>query len=163
MKGLMLCIGLFGTCGDSKWRSTFIKKYQEDGIEYFNPQVDDWKPELAQVEADHLANDRIILFPVTSETYGTGSLAETGFSILQAIRLDDRRHFVIMIEDELDEHLHENEQAAKESLRARALVKQHVNKLNFSNVHVVDNLDEMLQVSLILHEAEKKLAKLYLF
>lgn len=62
----MLCIGLFGTCGTSKWRSTFIDHYNDEGINFFNPQVNDWKPEDAIKEAKHLAEDTVILFPVTS-------------------------------------------------------------------------------------------------
>lgn len=145
------CIGLFGTCGNSTWRISFIEKYQELGIEFFNPQVDDWKPELAEVEAEHLASDQIILFPITDETYATGSLAESGFSILNAIKLDDRRDFVILIQKELKKELMDNNpECAKESLRARALVKQHLKKLNFSNLYVVETLEEMLKVSITL-------------
>lgn len=95
---MKLCIGLFGTCGKSTWRVPFMTRYTELGIPYFNPQVEDWKPEDAVIEAEHLADDDVILFPVTSETYATGSLAETGFSILNAVRLDDRRDFIILIE-----------------------------------------------------------------
>lgn len=145
------CIGLFGTCGNSTWRISFIEKYQELGIEFFNPQVDDWKPELAEVEAEHLASDQIILFPITDETYATGSLAESGFSILNAIKLDDRRDFVILIQKELKKELMDNNpECAKESLRARALVKQHLKKLNFSNLYVVETLEQMLNVSITL-------------
>jgi len=91
------------------------------------------------------------LFPITSETYGTGSLAETGFSILNAIKLENRRDFVIMIEQQFNfELLNNNPLAAKESLRARALVVQHLKKLNFSNVYLVDNLEQMLEVSIVL-------------
>lgn len=150
-----LCIGLFGTCGKSKWRVTFIEGYEQLGINYFNPQAPDWKPEYATEEAWHLANDRVILFPVTKETYATGSLAETGFSILQAIRLDDRRQFVIMVEQELEDSLKENEVAAKESLRARALVLEHLKKLRLSNLYVADSLDRMLEISITLYNAEK--------
>lgn len=149
---MRLCIGLFGTCGRSRWRDRFMALYTERGIEFYNPNVPDWKPELAQVEADHLANDDVILFPVTAETYGTGSLAETGFSIIQAIRLDDRRDFVILIEQRLDEDL-DNAELRKESLRARALVLQHLKKLRLPNVYVVDTLEEMLQLSLVLYQA----------
>lgn len=148
------CIGLFGTCGGSKWRDSFISVYKDVGIEFFNPVVPDWKPENAVAEADHLANDAVILFPITSETYATGSLAEVGFSILQAIRLDDRRYFVVLIEQHVLDHLtQENPQAAKDSLRARALVAQHLKKLNLPNVYVVETFDEMLDVSLTLFKA----------
>jgi|SRR3989339_675174 len=148
----MACVGLFGTCGGSRWREAFMKKYEEAGIEFFNPQVADWKPEDAVKEAEHLANDAIILFPITGETYGTGSLAETGFSVLNAIRLDNRRDFVIMIEQQLDDSL-TDQVARKESLRARALVFQHLKKLRLSNLYVVSILEEMLAVSLTLHKA----------
>lgn len=148
----MLCVGLFGTCGGSKWRAQFIERYAQEGISFFNPQVEDWKPEYAVQEAEHLANDTVILFPVTSETYGTGSLAETGFSIVNALRLDDRRDFVIMIEQKLDDGL-SNAEARKDSLRARALVKQHLKKLRLSNLYVVESLEEMLEVSITLYRA----------
>ena len=152
----MLCVGLFGTCGGSKWRKPFMELYEEKGIEFFNPQVDDWTPDCAVEEAKHLAEDQVILFPVTGESYGLGSIAETGFSILNAIKLDDRRDFVIMVEQDLAEELkEENEACAKESLRGRALVLQHIKKLNFSNVYLVETLEDMLAVSLTLWEAAR--------
>jgi hypothetical protein len=143
-----VCVGLFGTCGKSRWRDRFIEKYTQLGITFFNPQVADWKPENAIEEAQHLAEDAVILFPVTSETYGTGSLAETGFSILNAIRLDNRRDFVIFVDQKLDNSLIVgNPDMAKESLRARALVKQHLKKLNLANLYCVESLDVMLTLS----------------
>lgn len=148
----MLCVGLFGTCGGSKWRDDFMAKYSAQGINFFNPNKSDWKPEDAVEEAKHLADDDVILFPVTKETYGTGSLAETGFSILQAIRLDDRRDFIIMIDQSLAPEL-DNEVARKESLRARAIVQQHLKKLRLRNVYVVDTLEEMYSISIDLYKA----------
>ena len=145
-------IGLFGTCGGSVWRDTFMKRYEQEGIAFFNPVVEDWDPSMAEVEAENLANDEIILFPVTKESYGSGSLAEVGFSILQAIRLDDRRDFVILIDMDLDESL-DDPIARKDSIRARALVKQHLKKQRLKNVYLVESLEEMLEVSVQLHEA----------
>ena len=101
-------------------------------------------------EADHLAEDTIILFPITGETYGTGSLAETGFSALQAIKLNRHRDFVVMIERELDPALNDPV-ARKESLRSRALVRKHLEKLSLASLYVVDSLDDMLALSLELH------------
>jgi len=148
----MPTVGLFGTCGNSKWRDAFTERYQQLGISFFNPKVDDWQPERAIEEARHLAEDEIILFPITGETYGLGSLAEVGFSILQAIRLDDRRDFVIMIEMSLSEAL-SDEVARMESLKGRALVMQHLKKLRFRNVYLVDTLSEMLEASIQLYRA----------
>jgi hypothetical protein len=154
-----LCIGLFGTCGDSRWRDRFIKQYSEYNINYFNPQIDNWNPEFAIEEAEHLANDSVIVFPVTSETYGTGSLAEVGFSILNAIKLDDRRFFIIMIDQFLNEELMENTIAAKESLRSRALVLQHLKRLNLSNVYLVNDLSEALNISITCYNVCTELQK----
>lgn len=155
----MLAIGMFGTCGGSKWRDPFKERYVRRGIAFFDPQKAEWKPEDAKIEAQHLAEDEVILFPVTNETYATGSLSEVGFSILQAIRLDDRRDFVILIDDDLDPKL-DDEIARKESLRARALVKQHLKKLRLKNVYIVDTLEEMFELSVTLFEAAKMRAPL---
>ena len=158
----MITIGLFGTCGNSRWREPFMQKYAELGISYFNPQVENWNPSCAEEEARHLAEDPIILFPVTNETYGLGSLSEVGFSILQAIKLDDRREFVVMVAPDLVSNL-EDPVARKESLRSRALVKQHLKKLRLPNLYLVDSLDEMLEVSLQLYEAVKTIEPLRRF
>jgi len=55
------CIGLFGTCDKHRWRDAFIARYQELRIEHFNPMVDDWHPGMVPLEAQHLAEDEIIL------------------------------------------------------------------------------------------------------
>ena len=147
-------IGLFGTCGGSKWREPFMDAYNKLNISYYNPQVENWKPEDAVEEAEHLANDSIILFPVTSETYALGSLTEVGFSLLNAIKLDDRRDFVVMIENKLDDSL-TDENLRKESLRARALAIQHLKKMKLSNLFLVPDLEKMLEVSITLYHAQK--------
>jgi hypothetical protein len=145
------CIGLFGTCGSSKWRNDFINRYELLSINYFNPQKDNWKPEDAANEAEHLVNDDVILFPITGETYAFGSLAETGFSISQAIRSNVHRFVVIMISPTLDPELMENTRSAKESIGARALVIAHLKKVNHPNVYLVDSLNDMLELSINLH------------
>lgn len=149
-----LCIGMFGTCGtkeQSPWRGDFKKGYEERGITFFDPQKDNWQPEDADIEADHLADDQIILFPITSMTYGLGSLSEVGFSILQAIKLDDRRDFIVLIDSFLDESLNDPN-FIKESLRGRALVKKHLEKLRLDNLYVVNTLDEMFDLSIELYK-----------
>jgi hypothetical protein len=129
--------------------------YAERVIAYFNPQVENWKPELAIEEARHLANDAIILFPVTRETYGQGSLAECGFSITQALKFDEHRDIVILIEQMLDEPLMGSKEQARDSLRSRRLVVEHLKRLRLNSVYLVDTLPRMLDVSLALYEAAK--------
>lgn len=149
-------IGLFGTCGGSKWRDAFINHYESHGVDYFNPLKDNWCPEDSVIEAEHLVNDEIVLFPITSETYGTGSLAETGYSIMNAIRANDQRFVIIYIDTTLDKHLFiDNPTAAKESCNTRAIVTAHLRKVNNPNVFIVSSLEEMLDVSMKLHEVVK--------
>ena len=170
-----LCIGLFGTCGNSTWRSDlFIPAYEKfgwrkctsakswDGENFFDPQLPGtmWDDILAaggnpaKVEAEHLAEDAVICFPVTNETYAAGSLAEVGFSILNAIRLDDRRDFIVLVDPKVDQKLVDaNPVAAKESLRARALVLAHLKKQRLSNLYLVPTLEDMLAVSIALFKA----------
>ncbi len=155
-----LCVGLFGTCGKSTWRrDMFLPVYESmgmiSGVDYFNPQVENWEPALAKVEAEHLAEDSIILFPVTSETYGLGSLAETGFSIMQALKFEERRDVVLMIDDGLDESLMTDKTAARESLRARALVKAHISRIRRPGVYLVESLEQMLDLSVRLYKVQK--------
>jgi hypothetical protein len=123
--------------------------YTARGIQFFNPQVADWNPSLAAVEADHLVNDEIILFPVTDETTGIGSLSETGFSILSALRSNSQRYFVIFIDPNVKEQIKiDNPTGAKESVRARALVRAHLAKQQHPSVFIVNSLEQMLAVSL---------------
>ena len=146
------CIGMFGTCSKSTWRKPFIKAYDKQGITFFNPQKENWQASHdASIEARHLANDAIILFPVTDETYAAGSLAEIGFSILHAIRPESQRDFVIMVAPFVKPELEvANPMYARDSNRARALVIEHLRKLRLTNLFVVENLDDMLSCSLVL-------------
>lgn len=151
-------VGLFGTCGTTTWRREFMQAYDDLAIDYYNPQVDDWTPELALLEARHLVHDDIVLFPVTGQTYGTGSLAETGFSILQVLKsvqnAQSHRKVIVYIEPQLDPQLvQENPLAAKESTRARALVAAHLEHVQDPNVYVVHSMQEMLMLSIRLYPA----------
>jgi hypothetical protein len=135
-----------------------MRHYDELGISYYNPQVENWTPQDAVIEAEHLINDQIILFPVTGETYGTGSLAETGFSILSAIRANDQRYVIIYIDPVVDAELAgANAALAKESIRSRALVLAHLKKLNLPNVFQVKSLESMRYMSVMLHDVVNKL------
>lgn len=155
-------VGLFGTCGDSTFRQKlFIPAYSELVIPYFNPQVDDWKPELAEIESDHLAHDVVQCWPVLGSTYGTGSLAEQGYSIASSLRAPTPLpKFVIpMIEMELSESL-TDQVARKESERARKLAATHLHNNASPNVYLVSSLEEMLETSITLYGAAKALVEL---
>lgn len=148
---MSICIGLFGTCDNVRWRDSFMKRYDELGIQYFNPMVDNWHPGMVPLEAQHLAEDEVILFPILKDSYGLGSLSEIGFGPLKALRQNKNRSFVILIDDEVKEELRADAARAKDSKRGRALVKGHLKELKAPNIYIVDSLEQMLDVSLKLH------------
>jgi len=144
-------IGLFGTCGSSRWRDPFIAAYEARGIPYFNPQVAEgaWHPGMVEDENRHLREDEMILFPVTHETPGTGSLGEIGFSALQAIRSNRFRTMVFLIDDECRDPKATPE-VVMESNRARRLVKSKIAEeaRHWHNIHLVGTMEEMLALTL---------------
>lgn len=144
-------VGLFGTCGNSKWRDPFIKRFNELGISWYNPCRDDWDPEE---DSWQLKNDKIILMPVTDETYGTGTLSESAFGIVTTLAsiYQKTTKLVIYIAPEVKYDPNNpqlnNETAIKESNRARKIVSEHIKIFhNLPNVFFVNNLDEMLSIS----------------
>jgi hypothetical protein len=152
----VVTIGLFGTCGGSKWRDRFLEAGKTLNAAMFNPQVDNWDESMAQIEAEHLVEDEIILFPVTDETYAEGSLAETGFSVLQAIKSNDHRFVVVYVSPTVNEALGVASPAqAKASRRARALVLAHLNKQKdrIPNLFLVDSMDAMFDVCFKVYNA----------
>lgn len=158
------CIGLFGTCDKVRWRDPFMSKYADIGISFFNPMVDDWHPGMAALEAEHLANDPVVLFPILKESYALGSLAEMGFGPLKAIRQNRFRSFVVLIDDEVTPELAAADPLrAKASKTARALVKAHLKDLGLPNVYLVDTLEQMLELSVKLHAIHTQVQELEAF
>jgi hypothetical protein len=150
-EAMTICIGLFGTCDNNRWRDSFMAKYTELGIEFFNPMVDDWHPGMVPLEAQHLANDEIILFPILGWSYGEGSLSELGFGPLKAMRQNKNRSFVFFIEVSLHERLTDPDRC-KASLRGRKLILGHLTELDAPNIYIMDSLEQMLETSTKLHE-----------
>jgi hypothetical protein len=119
MAQLQEVIGLFGTVGESTWRDEVIVRLMGEGIAYFNPVVPEWRPEDAERESHHLATDRVILFVITGEWESFGSLAETGWAALSAVKNGQTVIFVI-----------QDFQGSPWSAanRARTLVRAHAEK-----------------------------------
>ena len=143
------CVGLFGTCGSSTWRDPFVETFRAKGVDYFNPQVADWTPELATVEADHLAGDAIVMMAVTGETVGAASLVEAGLLVARAIQ-EPNRFFLLYIEEEVDPSL----EGAKDSNRARRLLLEHLSRFDrVPNIEVASSLEGALDLSVKLWRA----------
>jgi len=151
-------IGLFGTCGKSTWRDAFMARYTAEDVPFYNPQVapGTWTPAMASLEAEHLANDKVVLFAITDETFSFGSLAETGYSALNAIQ--NGTYLLVYISPTVahQEPVH-FPTVTKDCVNTRALVQAHLAKLNSSNVIVCNSLDDLLAQSLVIWNRTKAL------
>ncbi len=159
-------VGLFGTCGDSTWRLPIIAAFKILGIKFFNPHKKGWSPDDAKIEAKHLAEDDIILFPITSETYGQGSLSEVGLSLMSALKLNSSRYFNVHVSRDLDPELTDKDRR-KDSLTSRALVCEHLKQFDKQNkiTHITysKNTDHMLAAVLEIYPVaikDKKIQKM---
>jgi hypothetical protein len=131
-----------------------MAKYDELGIEYFNPMVDNWHAGMVPLEAQHLAEDEVVLFPILGWSYAEGSLSEMGFGPLKAMRQNMNRSFVFYVETTLHERLTDPERC-KASLRSRELILGHLAQTAAPNIYVVKSLKEMLHVSIQMYQAHK--------
>ena len=79
-------IFLGGTCADTTWRDELMPLFDKEGIEYFNPIVEDWTPECQAIEEDEKNNKcDCHLYVITKEMMGTYSIAEIINSAWQAV------------------------------------------------------------------------------
>jgi len=157
-----ITVGLFGTCDNSKWREPFIKKYEEMGIKFFNPDIPDWMERLEAsrrgecenptVEENYyLNNAEIILFPILSESLGSGSLGELGFSIKAVMRniSNGKRQFLIGLIDDECTDMRKTDEERKRSTKDRALVKSKFKEsVCCPIITLVETIDDMIQMSL---------------
>jgi len=148
-----ITVGLFGTCGNSKWRDKFMVEYKAKGIDYFNPDAgDDWHPGMIADENKHLQEDNIILFPVTDETLGLGSLGEIGFSVLNAYRNINKgsgQYLIAMIDDECNDK-QATDKERDHSVKTRKLTKSKLVDIEHPNVFVVKDIESMRKASISL-------------
>lgn len=67
---------LGGTCNESTWRNELMPLLENEGIEYFNPVVEDWTPECQEEEYRQKDICDIHLFLITKKMKGVFSVAE---------------------------------------------------------------------------------------
>lgn len=127
-------VGLFGTCGSSKWRAPIMTQLDLVGIKYFNPVVEDWTPECRANEVHHASTDKVIVTVITGETEGVGSLAELGWMALGA--KERGQYLVIFIEDHPD----------KSNNKVRDLVRKYIIDAEESmpQLYLVNSVEEIV-------------------
>ena len=68
---------LGGSCNPTTWRQDIaIPALEAAGITYYNPQVEDWTPELVEVEACAKRDATMLLFVIDAKTRAVASMNE---------------------------------------------------------------------------------------
>ena len=68
---------LGGSCNPTVWRTEVaIPIFEKHGIGYYNPQVDDWTPDLARTESLAKEQSSHLLFVIDKQTRAMASIVE---------------------------------------------------------------------------------------
>ena len=67
---------LGGTCNGSNWRNDMKILLQREGLEYFDPVVDDWNEEAQTRESEEWESCDFCLYTITPKMIGTYAIAE---------------------------------------------------------------------------------------
>ena len=68
---------LGGSCNPTTWRKDIaIPLLEENNVDYYNPQVEDWSPELMTTENYQKENAKYLLFVIDDETRAIASMIE---------------------------------------------------------------------------------------
>ncbi len=67
---------LGGTCNDSTWRNRMMIYLNTEGVEYFNPVVDDWDDDAKDNELKERNACDFCLYTITPKMIGVYSIAE---------------------------------------------------------------------------------------
>lgn len=88
---------LGGSCNPTTWRKDVaIPILEAAAVSYYNPQVDDWSPELVAIEAKAKADAKVLLFVIDSQTRAIASILEATEMIMSG------RHVVLVIDQIAD-------------------------------------------------------------
>ncbi len=92
---------LGGTCADSTWRGQMIIHLQEQGLDWFDPVVEDWNEEAQENERRERAECDFCLYTITPKMTGVYAIAEVvedsmkrpAKTVFVVLREDNREHF----------------------------------------------------------------------
>lgn len=72
-----MAVFLGGSCNPTTWRvDTAIPMLEAAGTSYYNPQVEDWSPELVEIEACAKAEASVLFFVIDKQTRALASMIE---------------------------------------------------------------------------------------
>ena len=93
-KSSKIKVFLGGSCNPTTWRKNIaIPLFERAGVEYYNPQVDEWHDDLIAIEARNKEEASILFFVVDGQTRAIASMIEISEYISTG------RRVVLVIED----------------------------------------------------------------
>ena len=87
---------LGGTCNESTWRNRMMCYLYSDGLEYFNPVVDDWDDTAQSTELKERKECDFCLYTITPKMTGVYSIAEV---VDDSNKRPDRTILVLLRDD----------------------------------------------------------------
>jgi len=92
---------LGGTCNNSTWRNRMMVYLHDEGMEYFNPVVDDWNDDAMENELRERETCDFCLYGITPKMTGVYLIAEAvdysnkrpGKTVLVLMREDGKERF----------------------------------------------------------------------
>jgi hypothetical protein len=79
VKQLLPCSDVFlgGSCNPTVWRKEIaVPLLTEAGVSFYNPQVDNWTPDLVEIEAEAKRDSRVLLFIIDNKTRAMAGMLE---------------------------------------------------------------------------------------
>lgn len=127
---------LGGTCNESLWRDVIMPMFLNEGIEYFNPVVDDWTEECQAEEERQKKICSFYLYVITPKMKGVFSIAE----VVDSSNKHPLSTVLVVIED--NKFPIQDGEFTKEQKKSLDAVKKMV-KTNGANVF--DNLEDVVK------------------
>lgn len=123
---------LGGTCNESKWRDVMIEFLKADGIDYFNPVVDDWTEECQKREIGERKNADFVLYAITPKMTGVYAIAEV---VDDSNKRPEKTILVVLFDDGDDSF----DKGQLKSLKAVAKMVENNGAEHFISLSVASN------------------------
>ncbi|MBT4849348.1 hypothetical protein HON36_00675 [Candidatus Parcubacteria bacterium] len=134
---------LGGSCNPTTWRQdTAMPMLTEAGVEHFNPQVEDWTPDCADLERVAKEESQVLLFVIDGQTRAIASILEVTEFVLKGRQ-------VVLVVNDIDDGAVITDQAVtggelKDLNRARAYAREMAS--NYDNAVLVDDVSVAVDV-----------------
>lgn len=141
---------LGGSCfganeADKSWRkgpTGVMARLEQAGVSFYNPEVDDWTPELVEIEAAAKANAETLLFVIDPNTRAIVSMMEA-----LAYAGQGRDVVIVNLGDIADGTIIEGQPVTGRELKDLNRSRSYLSSLvkNFPNTALFDSIDDAVE------------------